>query len=70
VLISRHDITILKTLSTVTDLVAVDKIPTSLKKDFQIYFFGKTLVKENNTVFAYPHDVKRWVRFIFNKYND
>lgn len=68
--ITRNDINLLKKFSTTSDLVAVDSIPASLKSDFQIYFFGKTLVKENNEVFAYPHDIKNWVRFIFNKYND
>jgi len=68
-LVNRQDINTLKMLSTAKDLVCVDVIPPALKSDFQIYFLGKTLVKQNNIVFAYPHDIKKWVHFIFNKYN-
>ncbi|CAN1542904.1 hypothetical protein MCETHM1_01834 [Flavobacteriaceae bacterium] len=67
-LMKREDIVVLQNLLTVKELVDVERIPTVFKNDFQMYFFGKTLVKENNVVFAYPHDVKMWVSFIFNKY--
>lgn len=69
-LINRDDIDLLKRLATATNLVSVDSIPMSLKEEFQTYFFGKTLVQEDGGVFAYPHDVKGWVRFVFNKYNE
>ena len=69
-LITRQDILSLKNLSTSRELVPVETIPTTFKSDFQLFFFGKTLVKENNILFAYPHDIKMWVRFIFNKYKD
>lgn len=67
--ITRQDILFLKEKSTTKDMVAVDTIPDALKKDFNIYFFGKTLLKKDNALFAYPHDIKRWVLFMFNKYN-
>ena len=68
-LITRQDILSLKTLSTTKDLVAVDTIPNAFKADFKLFFFGKTLLKKDNSLFAYPHDVKMWIRFMFNKYN-
>ncbi len=67
---SRQDILCLKNLSGVNDLVNLENIPVAFKNDFQKFFFGKTLVKENNTLFAYPHDIKNWVSFIFDKYKD
>lgn len=68
-LVNRQDIVSLKSLSTTKDLVAVDTIPTAFKQDFDLFFFGKTLVKQDNLLFAYPHDIKIWIRFMFNKYN-
>ena len=68
-LINRQDFDLLKTLSTTKELVSIDTIPSSLKPDFQYYFFGKTLMKENNLLYAYPHDIRNWVRFVFEKYN-
>jgi hypothetical protein len=50
-------------------MVAVDAIPSAFKQDFNVYFFGKTLLKKDNLLFAYPHDIKMWIRFMFNKYN-
>lgn len=68
-LITRQDILSLKTLSTTKDLVQVDSIPNAFKNDFKLFFFGKTLLKKDGSLFAYPHDIKMWVRFMFNKYN-
>jgi hypothetical protein len=68
-LITRQDILSLKNLSTTKEPVAVDTIPVAFKNDFQLYFFGKTLFKKDNSLFAYPHDIKMWIRFMFNKYN-
>lgn len=68
-LITRQDILSLKNLSTTKELVGVDTIPNAFKSDFQLYFFGKTLLKKDNSLFAYPHDIKMWIRFMFNKYN-
>ena len=68
-LLTRQDILSLKNLSTTRDLVSVDSIPTVFKDEFKLYFFGKTLLKKDNSLFAYPHDVKLWIRFLFNKYN-
>jgi hypothetical protein len=69
-LITRTDISTLKELSSSKDLVSVKKIPNSFKTDFDNFFFGKTVVKENNVLFVYPHDIKHWVRYVFAKYND
>lgn len=68
-LVTRQDIITLKNLSTTKDLIAVDTIPIVFKKDFQLFFFGKTFLKKDDTLFAYPHDIKKWTLFMFNKYN-
>ena len=68
-LVTRQDIITLKNLSTTKDLIAVDTIPTAFKIDFQLFFFGKTFLKKDNVLFAYPHDIKKWTVFMFNKYN-
>jgi hypothetical protein len=68
-LVTRQDILLLKNLSTTKDLVAVDTIPSTFEHDFKLYFFGKTLLKKDDLLFAYPHDIKMWIHFMFNKYN-
>jgi hypothetical protein len=68
-LITRQDIVSLQNLSTTKDLVSVDKIPNAFKQDFKLFFFGKTLLKKDDLLYAYPHDIKVWIRFMFNKYN-
>lgn len=68
-LVTRQDILALKNLSTTKDLVAVDTIPNAFKQEFNLFFFGKTLLKKNGLLFAYPHDIKVWIHFMFNKYN-
>ncbi|MFY7743095.1 MAG: hypothetical protein ACOVQR_10630 [Flavobacterium sp.] len=67
-LVTRQDIIALKNLSTTKELTPVDSIPSTFKSDFQLFFFGKTLLKKDNVLFAYPHDIKNWTRFMFNKY--
>jgi hypothetical protein len=69
-LINRMDISTLKELSFSKELVSIEKIPTSFKSDFDKFFFGKKLVKENNSLFAYPHDIKNWVRYVMYTYKD
>jgi len=70
-LINRADISILKELSLSNDLVSIKRIPNSFKSDFNKFFFGKTLVKgENSDLYAYPNDIKHWVHYVFFKYND
>lgn len=69
-LISKTDILTLKELSFSKDLVSIEKIPASFKDDFNRFFFGKTLVKENDSLFAYPHDIKNWVRYLFYTYSE
>lgn len=68
-LVTRQDIIVLKNLSTTKELIAVDTIPSTFKRDFQLFFFGKTFLKKDNALFAYPHDIKKWTRFMFTKYN-
>lgn len=68
-LVTRQDILFLSNLSTTKELVAVDSIPIAFLSDFKLHFFGKTLMKKDELLFAYPHDVKVWIRFMFNKYN-
>lgn len=68
-LVTRQDILLLKKLSITTDAVAIDTIPNTFKTDFQTFFFGKTFLKKDNVLFAYPHDIKKWTLFMFNKYN-
>ena len=68
--INRSDISTLKQLSFSRELVPITNIPESFKSDFNKFFFGKTLVKENDQIFAYPHDIKHWVRYVFLKYKD
>lgn len=63
-LITRQDIVKLKSLAVVTDLVPVSAIPDNFKNEFQLFFFGKTLVKIGSENFAFPHDIKRWVKFL------
>ena len=48
-LVTRQDILLLKNLSTTKDLVGVDTIPNTFKQDFKLYFFGKTLLKKDNS---------------------
>lgn len=67
-LITRKDIIKLKELATASDLVEVDSIPTNLKIDFDLFFLGKTFLRKGDVNFAYPHDIKKWVRFLVQKY--
>lgn len=69
-LINRADISVLKELSFSKELVSIEKIPDAFKSDFDKFFFGKTLVNEGNTLFAYPHDIKNWVRYVFHTYSN
>lgn len=68
-LVTRQDIIALKKLSKATDIVAVGSIASVFKHDFQLFFFGKTLLKKDNIIYAYPHDIKKWTLFMFNKYS-
>ena len=68
-LINRSDISVLEHLSTVKELVPIEKIPNSFKSDFNKFFFGKTLVKDKkNHLFVYPSDIKKWIRVLFSTY--
>jgi len=69
-LINRNDLAVIKNLYFSNDLVSIEIIPNCFKSDFNKFFFGKTLVKENNILFAYPHDIKNWVRYIMHTYKD
>jgi len=68
-LINRSDISVLQHLSTMKDLVPIEKIPSSFRQDFNKFFFGKTLVKDDqNHLFVYPSDIRRWIRVLFLTY--
>lgn len=67
--VTKQDILSLKDLSTTKDAVAIDTIPAAFKSDFQMFFFGKTFLKKGDTLFAYPHDIKKWTSYMFFKYN-
>jgi len=67
-LVTRQDIVKLKNLSTVSDIVPVDSIPDSFKTDFNLFFFGKTFLRKGSISYAYPHDIKKWVKFLIDKY--
>jgi hypothetical protein len=68
-LVRRSDIDSLKTLSSANEMVDVKHIPKTFKDEFDRFFFGKTLVKKQGSVFAYPNDIKQWVTYIVNRYN-
>ncbi|MFM9984976.1 MAG: hypothetical protein ACKVOK_07050 [Flavobacteriales bacterium] len=59
-LLRRDDIIALKHLSLATDMVDIDTIPTVFRADFDIFFFGKTLVKREEKLLAFPNDVRLW----------
>jgi len=66
---NRSDISFLQHLSTVKELVPIEEIPSCFRQDFNKFFFGKTLVKDDKDhLFAYPSDIKRWVRVLFSTY--
>jgi hypothetical protein len=67
--ISRKDIDFLKQLSIAYSLVQVNQIPLNLKKEFDLFFFGKTLMLKDNVAFAYPQDIKNWVNYLFQKFS-
>jgi hypothetical protein len=67
----KSDLLVLKELSVSNDLVPVESIPESFKSDFYKFFFGKTVVvDEKGQVFAYPHDIKKWVRHLLIAYKE
>ena len=66
---NRSDIVALKNLSTAKELVPFEAIPASFKDEFNRFFFGKTIVKDDlNRRFAYPSDVRKWVHVLFLTY--
>ncbi|AFL85687.1 hypothetical protein Belba_3175 [Belliella baltica DSM 15883] len=67
--INRKDIITLRNLSLTKELVLLDDIPLSFREDFFEFFFGKTLIEKDSLLFAYPHDVKLWTKFMFHKYS-
>jgi len=70
-LMTRSDIVALKDLSSARELVPFDSIPAIFQDDFQMYIFGKTIVKDAcNRRFAYPSDIRKWVRVLVTKYKD
>ena len=69
-LVTRNDIISLSNLSKSKDLVPVETIPENFIKEFQWFFFGKTFVKIDDKLFAYPHDIKRWAKHMYAKINE
>lgn len=69
-LINRNDISSLRSFSTTKELVNINSIPNVFKEEFQRFFFSKTVVEKDGSLFAYPHDIKEWVFYISQKYND
>ena len=67
--ISREDINFLKQLAIANSLVEVNQIPVNLKKEFDLFFFGKTLMLKDDIAFAYPQDIKNWVKYLFLKFS-
>lgn len=67
--VNRNDIDFLKQIFVTTTLVDVSQIPMNLKNEFDLYFFGKTMLFDDNKTYAYPHDIKSWVSFLFKKSN-
>jgi hypothetical protein len=59
-LLRRDDIIALKHLSMATDMVDIDTIPAVFRADFDAFFFGKTLVKRDEKLLAFPNDVVLW----------
>lgn len=69
-LMTRSDLQVLNEFVSGEDLVPIERIPLSFKPDFDRFFFGKTLVKKENGLFVYPHDIKKWVAYLFYIYKD
>lgn len=69
-LMTRTDLLQLRSLADAKRLVSLDCIPSSFQDDFNRFFFGKTLVKKNNQLFAYPGDIRNWVGYVFDKYKN
>jgi coenzyme F420-reducing hydrogenase delta subunit len=68
---TRTDLAALKELSFAKDLVSIERIPCSFMSDFDVFFFGKTLVKgDDGILFAYPHDIRQWVKYLFVTYSE
>ncbi len=67
-LIDRLNLLALNELSNTKELVALDRIPSAFQDEFDRFFFGKTLVRKGEKLFAYPYDIRRWVDFVFMKY--
>ncbi|TQM49663.1 hypothetical protein BDE36_1388 [Arcticibacter tournemirensis] len=64
----RLNLLALNELSNVKDLVSLECIPSAFQDEFDRFFFGKTLVRKGEKLFAYPNDIRRWVDFVFMRY--
>lgn len=67
-LMTRTDLLQLRSLAGAKGLVSLDCIPGSFKDDFNHFFFGKTLVKKEGRLYAYPGDIRNWVGVVFEQY--
>jgi len=69
-LMTRTDLLALRSLAEVNDPVSLDRIPQSFKNKFDRFFFGKTMLKKENELLAYPVDIRNWVQYVFELYKD
>lgn len=69
-LVTKNDIVFLSNLSRTKELVSIETIPENFITEFKWYFFGKTFVQKDDKLFAYPHDIKMWVRFMYDKFSE
>ena len=69
-LMTRTDLLALRSLAEVNDPVSLDRIPQSFKNEFDHFFFGKTMLKKENELLAYPVDIRNWVQYVFELYKD
>jgi hypothetical protein len=67
--ISKGDLELLKELRNANKPIPLNSINSSLKNNFDTFFFGKTLLKENNQLYAFPSDIQRWAAYELEKDN-
>ena len=66
---NKSDLLEMKNLYSTQENIAISDIPSSFQEEFNHFFFGKTLIEKNNKTYAYAHDIRAWVRLVFEKYS-
>jgi hypothetical protein len=67
--LNKEDFLTLRNLCHLDQLTPIEDIPPKFKSDFDLYFFGKTMMlDENNKSLIYPWDIKTWVLRLIKKY--